>query len=511
MTTAVSRILGPNGSPLPATTRPRPELASAMLHTRRQNRPSIEARYDAASSSTEFANYWANADALDADSANSKGVRTTLVKRSRYEAANNGYVDGILQTLATDIISVGPKLRLRTKNKAFNQAVETVWNQWATRVQLRRKLWCMAHAKVQDGEAFGILKTNPKVRHPVKLDIVLVETEQVTSPYGSLVKEGHIDGLTFDEFGNPDVYEVLKYHPGGQFSGYRSGDHERVPAKYMLHWFLMRRPGQHRGVPELRSTLQVGAASRRWREATVAAAETAADIAVWMSTTQLADSTADELRPMDSLPWEKRQAIAAPMGWEPTQMKAEHPNATYEAFNKAQISELGRPKGMPYNKAACDNTGNSFSGGKLDQLTYYAMLDVEREDCSDTVLDKVFDLVWEEAVLAYGWNADPAEAPLHTWDFPKHPVADAVSESQANDINLRNGSLSLSQLYSENGQDFEDELSQEAEDYGVSEDEMRKIHRNALFNDKNQQASMEQAANQSAQRVAPQFNEVPDA
>lgn len=179
-------------------------------------------------------------------------------------------------------------------------------------------------------------------------------------------------------------------------------------------------------------------------------------------------------------------------------MKSEHPNATYEAFNKAQIAELGRPKGMPYNKAACDNTGNSFSGGKLDQLTYYAQLDVEREDCSDLVMEKIFAQFWREAVLVYGWNANGDDPPLHTWDYPQHPVADEVSAAQANDVKLKNGSLSLSALYSMNGEDYEDELTQMAEDYGVPEDEMRAILRNTIFNAQNQQASMAQVANQAA-------------
>ena len=52
---------------------------------------------------------------------------------------------------------------------------------------------------------------------------------------------------------------------------------ERIAADRVLHWFKMRRPGQHRGVPECASTLNTGAAARRWREATLAAAETVRD------------------------------------------------------------------------------------------------------------------------------------------------------------------------------------------------------------------------------------------
>src|SRR5690606_27773756 len=84
----------------------------------------LHATYDAARTSDEFKNYWANADALDADSANSREVRQKLVQRSRYEVANNAYADGIAQTITNDLVGVGPSLRMLTGSTGFNQMVE---------------------------------------------------------------------------------------------------------------------------------------------------------------------------------------------------------------------------------------------------------------------------------------------------------------------------------------------------------------------------------------------------
>lgn len=463
------------GTPPAITAAPRLELIDmGLTPTRRTRRTDIDAAYDAASNSTEFSNYWANADRLDADSANSKAVRSKLVPRSRYETANNGYADGIVQTYATDMIGSGPTLRMQTANDGFNQVVETEWKRWAKRAQLRRKLWCMAHSKVQDGEGFALVLNNPRLRHPITLDLKLIETEQCTTPYLPVGEAGYIDGIKFDEFGNAIHYDVLKHHPGGQFGHLMAMEPEHVPARFMLHWFLLRRPGQHRGVPEFRSTLQVGAASRRWREATIAAAETAADLSVILKTTMPPNGETEPVSPMSSVAFEKRMMVASPAGWEPAQMKSEHPNATYEAFHKSQINEQARPKSMPYNKAACDSSSYNYSSGRLDHGTYYGSLDVEREDGNDLVLDPLFELWWYEAVLVYGWNADPDEVPEHTWDWPRHPVADIESEAKATDIDLKNGRTSLSRVYSDSGYDFEDELQIMARDFGISIEEMRK-------------------------------------
>jgi hypothetical protein len=90
------------------------------------------------------------------------------------------------------------------------------------------------------------------------------------------------------------------------------------------------------------------------------------------------------------------------------------------------------------------------------------------------------------------------------WDWPKHPVADIVAENSAKDTRLRNGSTYPSQIYSEEGRDFEDELPKMAQDYGVSPDEMRQILLNALFNSQNQQAAMLSAQTQAQAAKAQQ-------
>lgn len=438
----------------------------------------IHGTYDAARDTDDFSRYWANADQYDADSANSREVRHTLISRSRYEIGNNGFADGIAQTYATDLIGVGPMLRMQSGNANFNQLIETIWQRWAKAVRLRSKLWTMAHAKHTDGEAFAVIRRNPSVRHPIQLDLVLVEAEQCQTPWLPFEEEGYIDGIRFDEFGNPLWYEFLKEHPGSAHRVTFDSQTEKIPAEFVLHWFRCRRPGQHRGVPESASTLNTGAAARRWREATIAAAETAADFSVLLKTTMTPDE-AELVAPMSTLEIEKRMMTALPDGYEPSQMRAEHPTATYESFNKSLINEQARPKNMPYNKAACDSSSYNYASGRLDHQTYYASLDVERADGDEQVLDKLFDAWLLEAVAVYGFfngsRAALGDSGLsHSWDWPKHQVADVKAEADANETKLQSGQIGLHRLYSDCGFDLEDEIPAMAQTYGVTEDEIRK-------------------------------------
>ena len=76
--------------------------------------------------------------------------------------------------------------------------------------------------------------------------------------------------------------------------------------------------------------------------------------------------------------------------------------------------------------------------------------------------------------MVFNWQPD--FIPLHVWDWPVLPVADERARSIARDNDLKNGSTSLSAVYSELGEDFEGEaLPRMATDYGVEIDEMRSI------------------------------------
>ncbi len=437
-----------------------------------------KASYDAARNGDEYKNIWANADRYDADSANSKEVRHSLISRSRYEIGNNGYSNGIAQTYATDVVGCGPALRMQTASKGFNRLIENQWYLWCKAVKFRRKLWCMAHAKLGDGEAFGVIRKNPGISHPIQVDLVLHEAEQVQTPFLPFIEPGFIDGIHFDQFGNPIYYDVLKQHPGTTHGvNFQNWIPEQVPARMVLQWFKLTRPGQHRAVPEMSSTLNLGAASRRWREATLGKAETQSDFTMFLKTQSMPNEL-DAVDPMSTLDIEKRMMTALPAGYDPFQLENNTPGASYESFHKTNINEQARPKSMPFNKAACDSSSYNYASGRLDHQTYYAELDVDREDCNDLVLDPLFDVWLDLAILRFGWlggnpDAVGAGARQHLWDWPKHRVADVEAEANANKTKLQSGQISLSQLWSDGGMDLEDEIPVMAATFGVDESAIR--------------------------------------
>ena len=102
----------------------------------------------------------------------------------------------------------GPRLQVLSGDAEVNRRIESEFAGWAKAVGLAEKLRTMRVARAQDGEAFGLMLTNEDMDSPVKLDLRLVEADQVASPAVASAKAGTpsaVDGIVLDEFGNPAV------------------------------------------------------------------------------------------------------------------------------------------------------------------------------------------------------------------------------------------------------------------------------------------------------------------
>jgi capsid protein len=86
--------------------------------------PVVQAKYDAAQTTTDNYKHWQHADGLSAPATMTPAVRRVLRNRSRYETANNSYAAGIVDTLAEYLIGTGPRLQLLLDNAKQNNTVE---------------------------------------------------------------------------------------------------------------------------------------------------------------------------------------------------------------------------------------------------------------------------------------------------------------------------------------------------------------------------------------------------
>lgn len=429
----------------------------------------VRARYDAAVTTDDNRRHWANADGLSANAANSPEVRRILRNRTRYEVANNSYARGIVLTLANDVIGTGPRLQLLTTDAEANRRIEQAFARWSKTVSLADKLRTMRMARASDGEAFTVLTNNPALPMMVQLDLRLVEADQVTTPDLLRGSPNAVDGIVFDDAGNPIEYHVLKSHPGDAGTGLLR-EYDRIPATATIHWFRTDRPGQARGVPDMMPALPLFAQLRRFTLAVLAAAETAADFAGILYTDAPANGEADAAEPFEPIELEKRALLTMPGGWKMSQMEAEQPATTYAEFKHEILNEIARCFNMPFNVAAGNSSGYNYASGRLDHQTYFKAIRVEQSQLECVVLDRILAAWFDEAVLIPGLlpgGVGPIADWPHQWFWDGHEHVDPAKEATAQATRLANHTTTLAHEYARQGRDWEEALRQRAKEIAL--------------------------------------------
>ena len=427
----------------------------------------LRGRYDAAVTNPDNRRHWANADGLSANAANSPDVRRTLRNRARYEVANNSYAKGIVLTLANDVVGTGPRLQLLTDDAEANRRIEREFALWSQSIRLAEKLRTLRMACAADGEAFAILINNEELPGAIKLDLRLVEADQVTTPDLSfLSRNPAVDGIVFDKAGNPIEFHVLRNHPG-EPRGANRLDYERIPAESVVHLLRCDRPDQRRGVPEITPALPLFAMLRDYSLATLDFAKAAAYFSGILYTDAPPSGEADAVEPLDPIELDRNMLLTMPGGWKMSQLQAEQPTGTYAEFKREVLNEIARCLNMPFNVAAGNSASYNYASGRLDHQTYFKSIRIDQSRIETLVLDRILAAWFDEAVLVGGLlpsGLGPIADWPHQWFWDGHEHVDPAKEANAQATRLASHTTTLADEYARKGQDWETQLRQRAKE-----------------------------------------------
>lgn len=413
-----------------------------------RNRPKLNlsaTRYD---NLKDLENYW-KVDSRSVDASLSPDVRKRLRERARYEVANNSYAMGAGLGLANAVVGSGARLQAMSDDKELNSLVEWSFCEWQEEIRLAEKLRAMRFARYQDGESFAILHTNPKLAD-VKLDLTPIDCERVQAE----VYDGDpldVDGIKLDEYGNPVSYRVLDSHPGDLNADTNATIY---PASEVVHWFRRTTAEQHRGCPEIAASLNLFALLRRYTLAVVAAAETAADFAAFLTTDQVVTEAG---KAGEAFTLERNMILTLPDGYDVRQFKAEQPTNTYVDFKREILGEIGRALQVPVNVITGDSSGYNYASGRLDHQEYQKAIRIEQANASIAIMTPIFKQWYREFALIHEIDREPFPVQWY-WDGFEH--VDPVKEANAQAIRLASGVTNLQIELGKTGRDWEDALEQ---------------------------------------------------
>ena len=435
-------------------------------------RGGMRSAYDAAQDGPD-ADHWRMADSLNANAANSPGVRKTLRERARYECQSNGYAGDLVNKFTRDHVGACPRIQIAAPDaprKAL-RAVEKSFAKWAKETGLGEKLRLLDAMAVRDGEGFAVLGLNPAFEG-VQLDLKLFEPDQVTTPFMDWMDLRAFDGGKTDEHGNVVEWHFLKAHPGSNLWLSAFLEVDVVPAKNVIQWFRPTRAGQLRGIPEIMSALTLYAYLRRYTLATVTSAELAASIAgvIEVEGTLKSDGTPMDVALMEEIPMPRGSMLTVPKGSQPRGFDPTHPTSTYPQFKSELLTEAGTSVGAPQNVSTASSAAYNYSSAQMDMGIYRHGLGVRRHDFAARVLDRVFRAWLAEAALVPGLL--PATLPARAlwsweWFFDGFTPIDPLKTANANQIRLQSFQTTLAELYAERGKDWEEAIEQRAHEMAM--------------------------------------------
>ncbi|MDD5327425.1 MAG: phage portal protein [Phycisphaerae bacterium] len=433
--------------------------------------------YDAAATSRHNENHWRYADGSDADFWIRQDLPTTR-NRARYEVKNNSYAEGIIETLANDLVGTGPDLQMDTGNSDADSEIEEKFFQWSQDCDIEGKLnfgeiltLTGGRQQCESGEGLTAFvnirrqKNWTRVRPEPLLRLRVIEPDRLASPYGlaGIVNDEKVrDGIEYDEDGRPLFYYIFKQHPGSATNfGGGFGDYDKVPASQMIHLYKIKRPGQSRGMPWVTPSLPLFAQLRRFTLATVQSAETAANVSGTIQTE--AGTEPDEVEALDEVELPRNSFLTLPRGHNMSQVKPEHPAATYEMFKNEVINEIARCVCMPFNVAAANSAKYNYASGRLDWQIYYRFIRTIRSWLEAHECNRVFYAWLREGILMPGYfkyfkgNVNTARP---EWNWPGSEHVDPKKEADAQNTRRRSLTTNLKGEYAQQGKDWERELRQ---------------------------------------------------
>ena len=171
------------------------------------------------------------------------GVRSELVRRSRYLTRNSGFIRELVGSMALYSVGDGLKPQAESEDAEWNRQAEAYFNRWGRHAELSGRFnltqcqHLVCRAVDVDGEIFI-----HKVEQDGQLKVQLIETHRIGSDSDA---EGMVDGVRLDADGRPLSYRLVK----------DDGQGTDLPAAHVLHVYDPDAVSQVRGFPSLQHSI----------------------------------------------------------------------------------------------------------------------------------------------------------------------------------------------------------------------------------------------------------------
>ncbi len=437
----------------------------------------INSTYESANRSPRRANVPGSAP-QDATLDLTPGVRSELVRRSRYLAHNSGFIREMVSAMALYSVGDGMRPQAESVNPEWNKKAEDCFNRWARHAELTgrfnltqcQRLACKALDV--DGEIFI-----NKVEHAGQLRIQLIEAHRIGDMSDT---DTLIDGVRVDKNGSPISYRLLK----------DDGTYSDLAADHVLHIFDPDSPSQVRGCPSLQHSINHLLDEMELLALEKHAVKDNSDITRVLTTNRVNADDSDFRIGAPPQPaasdsgWLQRilggKMVALQQGEDIKPFESSRPSPTFTGFleHLRRDSALGM---LPFEFAA-DSSKLAGSGVRLT----VAKADRRFSYRQTLLIDRMLRPLWLW-VIGHAIAVGKLEA-VENWTeinftTPRRVTVDAGREAQQNREDVKAGLKNLTDHFAELGMDIHEEMENRAREMQLIQNTARKygISPQALF------------------------------
>lgn len=385
----------------------------------------------------------------------------TMRARCRDAVRNNALVEGAVTTHKSDVVGPdGPKLDVQSDSEQYNREAEDIWQEWAANCDYNRQ-WALVDFLRQDIEAAwtagdSITQVLYDRQQPaaMKFRLLGIAADRLETPIDRFGDRNVIMGVEVNDHGRPTHYHIAEPTYYGPYRAW-TGKYTRLPTSQVQHIFEAIEPGQVRGIPWLASSLRSISQSNAFDRETIEAARTAALFGAVAVTQPGAIEPGEYERTTGKVTIPTRSMMYAPPGYDVKQLQAQHPNNRYVEFQHEQFRKIGRAVGMPLLTVLLDARTHNYSSARYDGQVYRRHLQVIQSRLTRQRCVPCANQVLLDAERAGVIRRRPPRVHL-SWGWPQPPEIDEQKAALADEIKLRIGSASLSQVCASHNRSFEE-------------------------------------------------------
>lgn len=394
------------------------------------------------------------------------GALSTLRNRSRDLARNNSYAKRAIQGIKNSVVGTGIRPNVLVESAQSEKLTKALFKKWVKakacdfdgRLGFYGLQKMIMQAVAESGECLILQKrvNDPKLPIPLQLQVIEGDYLDHTRDIERTEDGGFIRfGIQFNAQGKRTGYWLYDKHPGDGFGGYLS---KFVPESEVIHVYEVLRPGQVRGVPFGAPAMLRIRDLDSYEDAQLVRQKIAACFTVFVQKPDLNGLTATD---------EERMAHIEPGIIEyltPGETVAfANPPSTegYQEYTKRVLQGIAAGYGVTYEMLTNDLSNVNFSSGRIGWIEFSRNV----LDWQENIMIPALDTIWQWFMDAAFLTGKLPKTYDCDWTVPRREMLDPVKETNALNMQVRNGFKTWSEAVTEMGYDPDEVAEDIAKDY----------------------------------------------